>query len=157
MNAYRILVADDHEVVRHGLRALLEAQPGWRVCGEAASGREAVAVALNLRPDLAILDIGMPDLNGLDATREILAQVPTMKVLILSLYESEQTVQAVMNSGARGYLLKSDASRDLVRAADALRNGKAFFTPRFGHLMQPAYGRRPGEPLRASLITLTPR
>lgn len=156
MNLFRILVADDHEVVRHGLRALLEAQPQWTVCGEAGSGSEALAMALELKPDLAILDIGMPDVNGLEASRQIVAQLPSTKVLILSLYESEQTVQQVLNSGARGYLLKSDASRDLVRAAEALRNGKTFFTARFGHLVQPTFGRN-GERHRPTLVSLTPR
>jgi DNA-binding NarL/FixJ family response regulator len=135
LTLFRILVADDHEVVRHGLRALLEAQPSWVVCGEASDGREAVATAVEMKPDLVVLDIGMPKLNGLEATRQILASVPTAKVLILSLYESEQMIQEVLTSGARGYLLKSDASRYLVKAAEALRNGKTFFTPRFGHLI----------------------
>src|SRR5689334_13496845 len=88
MNNYRIMVADDHEIVRHGLRALLQAQPLWTICGEAEDGRDAVAKAIELKPDLVVLDIGMPNLNGLEATRQIRAALPTTKVLILSLYES---------------------------------------------------------------------
>jgi len=129
LNLFRILVADDHEVVRHGLRSLLESQPNWTVCGEASDGGEAVVIAIEMKPDLMVLDIGMPKLNGLEATRQILASLPTAKVLILSLYESEQMIQEVLASGARGYLLKSDASRYLVKAAEAVRNGKTFFTP----------------------------
>jgi len=154
MNPFRILVADDHEVVRHGLRALLEAQPGWTVCGEAGDGREAVAKAVELRPDIAVLDIGMPNLNGLEATRQIVAAIPA-KVLILSLYESEQMVREVLEAGASGYLLKSDATKFLVKAAELLKNGKTFFTPRFGHLLNDYGSRTPSRTL--SLVSLTER
>jgi len=154
MNTFRILVADDHEVVRHGLRALLEAQPGWTVCGEAADGREAVAKAIELRPDIAVLDIGMPNLNGLEATRQIVAAIPA-KVLILSLYESEQMVREVLEAGGSGYLLKSDATKFLVKAAEALKNGKTYFTPRFGHLLND-YGSRTAS-RTISLVSLTER
>lgn len=129
LTLFRILVADDHEVVRHGLRALLEAQTSWVVCGEASDGREAVAKTIELKPDLVVLDIGMPKLNGLEATRQILASLPTAKVLILSLYESEQMIQEVLASGARGYLLKSDASRYLVKAAEGLRRQNLLHAP----------------------------
>jgi DNA-binding NarL/FixJ family response regulator len=159
LTLFRILVADDHEVVRHGLRALLESQPNWTVCGEASDGREAVATAIEMKPELVVLDIGMPKLNGLEATRQILAALPAAKVLILSLYESEQMIQEVLASGARGYLLKSDASRYLVKAAEALRNGKTFFTPRFGHLivdgtLRPHSATKTASP---SVISLTAR
>src|SRR2546421_1938370 len=159
LTLFRILVADDHEVVRHGLRALLEAQSSWTICGEASDGREAVATAIELKPDLVVLDIGMPELNGLEATRQILASLPSARVLILSLYESEQMIQEVLASGARGYLLKSDASRYLVKAAEALRNGKTFFTPRFGHLivdgtLRPHSATKTSSP---SVISLTAR
>jgi len=159
LTLFRILVADDHEVVRHGLRALLEAQTSWTVCGEASDGREAVATAIELKPDLVVLDIGMPELNGLEATRQILASLPSARVLILSLYESEQMIQEVLASGARGYLLKSDASRYLVKAAEALRMGKTFVTPRFGHLILDGT-LRPHSATRASapsVISLTAR
>jgi len=159
LNLFRILVADDHEVVRHGLRSLLESQPNWTVCGEASDGGEAVVIAIEMKPDLMVLDIGMPKLNGLEATRQILASLPTAKVLILSLYESERMIQEVLTSGALGYLLKSDASRYLVKAAEALRNGKTFFTPRFGHLIVDA-SLRPHGAMNASspsVISLTAR
>ena len=157
MSAYRILIADDHEVVRHGLRSLLQSQPEWIVCGEAANGGEAAAKSLELRPDLVILDLGLPDRNGLEVTREIVAAAPAIKVLILSLYESEQMVDAAVQAGARGYLLKSDASRYLVKAAETLRHGKLFFTPKFDHLVQPPDGRRYGENDARFIVSLTPR
>ena len=128
MGLFRILVADDHEVVRKGLVSLLQAQPEWQVCGEAGDGREAVDKALQLKPDVVILDIGMPSLNGLEATRQILKTNPHARVLILTLHDSDQVVREVLNAGARGFLLKSDAARDLVAAADALRHDKTYFT-----------------------------
>ena len=121
MSAFRILVADDHEVVRRGLVALLHAQPDWQVCGEAAEGRDAVEKTSQLKPDVVILDIGMPNLNGLEATRQILKINPQARVLILTLHDSDHVVREVLSAGARGFLLKSDAGRDLVAAVDALR------------------------------------
>src|SRR5437899_7789101 len=116
MSRVRILIADDHDVVRKGLRFLLEAQPGWEICAEAANGREAVAKAQELRPDVDLLDLTMPDLNGLEAARQILKAIPTTEVLILTMHESEETIREVLRAGARGYVLKSDAGRDLVAA-----------------------------------------
>ena len=127
MGTARILVADDHEVVRRGVRALLEAEPGWEVCGEAITGREAVEKAERLTPDIVILDIGMPELNGLDAARQIRKLCPNSEILILTMHESEQIVREVLAAGARGYILKSDAGRDLVVAVNALRQHKPFF------------------------------
>ncbi len=126
--SFRILVADDHEVVRRGLCALLQAQPDWEICGEAADGREALEKAQKLRPDVVILDIGMPSLNGLEATRQILKLNPQTRILILTLHDSDQVVREVLNAGARGFLLKSDAARDLVAAVEALRRDKTYFT-----------------------------
>jgi len=128
MNAFRILIADDHEVVRHGIRALLEKHAGWEVCGEAVDGRDAVDKARELHPDLALLDVGMPNLNGLDAARQILNLAPRTRVLILTMHESEQIVREVLQVGARGFLLKSDAARDLVAAVEALQRRTTFFT-----------------------------
>jgi DNA-binding NarL/FixJ family response regulator len=125
---FRIFVADDHEVVRRGLCALLQAQPDWEVCGEAADGREALEKTQKLKPDVVILDIGMPSLNGLEATRQILKINPQTKILILTLHDSDQVVREVLNAGARGFLLKSDAARDLVAAVEALRRDKTYFT-----------------------------
>jgi DNA-binding NarL/FixJ family response regulator len=124
----RILVADDHEVVRHGVRALLEARPGWQVVAEAVDGREAVEKAKRLQPDVIILDIGMPGLNGLDAARQILKAAPKSGILILTMHESEQVVREVLAAGARGYVLKSDAGRDLVNAVEAVGRQRIFFT-----------------------------
>ena len=135
MNPLRILVADDHEVVRRGVRALLQAQPGWEICDEAVDGREAVAKATRLCPDVVILDIGMPEMNGLEAARQIRKVVPQCEVLILTLHESEQVVREVLAAGARGYVLKSDAGRDLVAAVDALSKRKPFFTGNVSDLL----------------------
>jgi len=139
MASHRILVADDHEVVRRGLRVLLEAQPGWQVCGEAVTGREAVQKVRELKPDIVVLDITMPDLNGLEATRQILKTVPSTQVLILTVHDSDEVVHRVLCAGARGYLLKSDAGHDLVAAVEALSEHKAFFTPRVAERVLEGY------------------
>jgi DNA-binding NarL/FixJ family response regulator len=135
----RIVIADDHEVVRQGVRAVLEAQPGWRVTAEAETGRSAVEVVLQHRPDVAVMDITMPGLNGLEATRQILRVAPELQILILSLHDSEQLVREVLASGARGYLLKSDASRDLVTAVDALSRRQTFFSSRISEVVLRGY------------------
>jgi DNA-binding NarL/FixJ family response regulator len=121
----RILVADDHEVVRRGVRAVLEGQAGWVVCGEARSGREAVALAVALQPDVVVLDITMPELNGLDATRQ-LRRLVQAKVLILTVHESDQVVSDVLDAGAHGYVVKTDAGRTLVEAIRALLDHHTF-------------------------------
>lgn len=139
MSAVRILVADDHEVVRQGVRTLLEAQPGWEVCGEAADGREAVEMTKRLKPDVVILDITMPNLNGLEATRQILKADPKARVLILSMHESDQVVREVLDAGARGYVLKSDAGRNLVAAVEALRLHNTFFTSKVAEMVMSGY------------------
>jgi len=157
---FRILVADDHEVVRRGLCALLKSHPEWEVCGEASDGREAVEKALKLNPDVVILDVGMPNLNGLEATRQIVKAKPHIKILILTLHDSDQLVQEVLNAGARGFLLKSDAARDLVTAVDALRNNKIYFTPKVASMVLEGYLRRnddEAEPEPPTRNRLTPR
>jgi len=128
MKALRILVADDHEVVRRGARAMLEAQPGWTVVGEATNGQEAVEATKKLKPDVAILDISMPKLNGLEAARLILKEVPQTEVLILTMHESEELMREVLQAGAKGYVLKSDVGKDLVAAVVALSHRKPYFT-----------------------------
>ena len=128
MSALRILIVDDHEVVRRGLRALIESHPGWEVCGEAMTGREAVEKTKKLRPAVVVMDIAMPELNGLEATRQILKAAPRIGVLILTVHESEQLVREVLEAGAQGYVLKSAAGRDLVSAIEALSQHKVFFT-----------------------------
>lgn len=155
MNALRILIADDHEVARKGIRALIESHPGWEVCGEAADGREAVKATARLKPDLVLLDIGMPSLNGLDATRQILAESPDTRVLILTMHDSEQVVREVLAAGARGFLLKSDAGRDLVSAVEALQSRRTFFTTKVAQLVLEGY-LHPGpetEPPYRSVLT----
>ncbi|PYX65398.1 MAG: DNA-binding response regulator [Acidobacteria bacterium] len=131
----RILLADDHEVVRHGVRGLLAGHPGWEVCGEATDGRDAVNKALELKPDVVVLDISMPNLNGLEATRLITQALPQTRILILTMHESEQLVREVLESGARGFLLKSDASHELVAAIEALQRHKTFFTSKVAELV----------------------
>jgi DNA-binding NarL/FixJ family response regulator len=128
----RILLADDHELVRRGLRTLLESQPGWEVCGEASDGRAAVEMTRRLQPDIVVMDVSMPELNGFEATRQILAKQPGVEVLALSMHESQQMVNELLEAGARGYVLKSDAGSDLVAAVEALRNHGCFFSARLG-------------------------
>jgi DNA-binding NarL/FixJ family response regulator len=144
MASLRLLVADDHDVVRKGVRALLEEQPGWEVVAEASNGREAVEKAKLLRPDVTILDLIMPELNGLEAAREILKSVPT-KILILTVYDSDPLIQQTLEAGAQGYVLKSDAGRDLVSAVDALRRNKTFFTPKVAQMVLEGYLGRPSK------------
>lgn len=129
MKPVRILIADDHEIVRRGVRAVVEGQADWAVCGEASTGREAVAKAIALQPDVVVLDVSMPELNGLEATRQIRRAVPT-EILILTVHESEQVVREVTDAGANGYVLKADAGRKLVDAVRALLVHRKFFTAR---------------------------
>lgn len=157
MSVLRILIADDHEVARRGIRALLESHPGWEVCAEAADGREAVNAAGRLKPDLVLLDIGMPSLNGLDATRQILAAEPDTRVLILTMHDSEQVVREVLAAGARGFLLKSDAGRDLVAAVEALQHNRTFFTTKVAQLVLEGYLRPDPDSERPLRSVLTPR
>ncbi len=126
----RILVADDHQVVRTGLRTLLESKTGWQVCAEAANGREAVEKAGQLKPDVAVLDIGMPLLNGVEATRQIRKLSPQTEILILTMHDSELLIQEVLAAGTHGYILKDDADRNLVAAVDALRRHKPYLSSR---------------------------
>jgi DNA-binding NarL/FixJ family response regulator len=134
-----ILLADDHDVVRRGLREMLEAHEGWEVCGEARNGREAVELAIQLRPQIAVLDLMMPELNGLEATRQIRKELPTTEVIIFTMYETEQLIREVLAAGARGYILKADAGRNLVSAVEALAHHKPFFTPRVSETLLDAF------------------
>jgi DNA-binding NarL/FixJ family response regulator len=131
----RILVADDHDVVRRGLRGLIESRPGWAVCEEAHTGREAVAKAEELKPDVAILDISMPELNGVEAARRIRKASPDTEILILSVHYSDQLIRDILEAGVRGYIVKSDSDRDLLVALDALSKHKPFFTSRATEMM----------------------
>jgi DNA-binding NarL/FixJ family response regulator len=129
MSAISILVADDHEVVRRGIRTLFEAQPEWKICGEAATGREAIEKSRKLCPDVVLLDIAMPDINGLEAIPQILNVCPTAKVLILTMHDSGEVATKALAAGASGLVLKSDAGRDLVRAVQAANKSQPFLSP----------------------------
>jgi DNA-binding NarL/FixJ family response regulator len=126
----RILIADDHEVVRKGVRALLERCPEWEVGGEAATGRAAISDARKLKPDIILLDVSMPDLNGLEALPEILKVQPDAKVAMLTVHESAEVVGQAMSAGASGMVSKSDAAHDLIRAVEALSRQQRFISPR---------------------------
>ena len=155
----RILVADDHELVRKGLRTVLQSEAGWVVCGEAANGREAVEKARELRPHVVILDLTMPELNGLEATRQIRSAVPTCEVLILSMHLSEQLTREVLAAGARGYILKSDAGTMILDAVARLRDHAPFFTSKVSALLLSAYldPERGSAARNGSATILTPR
>jgi DNA-binding NarL/FixJ family response regulator len=130
MKTLRIMIADDHDLMRRGIKGLLLSHPNWEVCGEAQTGREAVVKAEQLKPDIVILDISMPDLNGVEAARRIRKASENTEVLILSAHYSDQLIREIVEAGARGYIVKSDSDRDLVIAVETLANHKPFFTPR---------------------------
>jgi|SRR5579872_520697 len=141
-----ILIADDYAVVRRGLRSLLEAEPDWQVVSEASNGREAVAQVTELRPDVAILDVSMPELNGLDAARLILKDAPNTRVLVLTAYHSDEMIEKALQAGVRGYVLKSDAETDLVAAVKALVQGRTFFTSAVSEVLVDRFRREKEEP-----------
>lgn len=135
----RILIADDHEMIRGGLKSLLEAHEGWEVCGEAATGREAVQRCIALKPDIVVMDISMPDLNGLEATRRIRKECPKTEILVLTMHDSEQLVREVMRAGARSYILKGDAGTVLTAAVESLARHKPFFSSRVSEIILQDY------------------
>jgi DNA-binding NarL/FixJ family response regulator len=160
MSAIRILVADDHEIVRQGLRGLVEAQPGWEVVGEAVDGREAVDQAKRLRPDVVVLDVSMPNLNGLEATRQIRKALPDTEVLVLTMHDSEPLVREVLEAGARGYVLKSDAGRELVTALETVHDHKPYLTSRVSEIVLDGFLRSGGTNEAATpprTVRLSPR
>jgi DNA-binding NarL/FixJ family response regulator len=128
MKNLRILIADDHDVVRRGIKSLIESRAEWQVCDEAHSGREAVAKAEEGKPDIVVLDITMPELNGLEAARRIRKVSPNSEILVLSMHYSDQLIKEVLDAGVRGFVVKSDSDRDLIIALEALANHKPFFT-----------------------------
>jgi len=129
MKPFRILVADDHDLMRRGVKTLLESHAGWEVCGEAKTGREAVGKAEELKPDIIILDISMPDMNGVEAARRIRKTSAGTEILILSMHYSDQLIREIVDVGVRGYIVKSDSDRDLIIAVETLAKHKPFFTP----------------------------
>ena len=138
----RILLADDHEVVRRGLTVLLRARPDWEVCGEASNGREAVESAQKLNPDIVVLDVGMPHLNGLEATRQIVKARPETRILILTLHDSDSLVQEVLNAGARGFLHEVRRRARPCDCDEALGNNKTYFTPKVASMVLEGYLRK---------------
>ena len=139
MSSVSILIADDHELFRRGVAAELSQVPGWIIAAEATNGRDAVALASELKPDIVVLDLTMPELNGLEAARQITAADPSARILILTAHESEQLVREVLNAGARGYVLKSDAGRTLVTALQTLLGGGSFFTSNVARMVLDGY------------------
>ena len=147
-NDLRILLADDHEMVRKGLRTVIESRANWVVCAEAANGREAVELARSKHPAVAVVDLTMPELNGLDATRTIVRECRGTEVLILTMHDSEQLIHSVLAAGARGYVLKSDAGTVLVEAIESLARHEPFFTSKVSDLLLQSYltpGQAPGD------------
>jgi DNA-binding NarL/FixJ family response regulator len=139
MKPARILIADDHELFRRGVAAELTQVPGWVVAAEATNGRDAVALAASLKPDIVVLDLTMPELNGLEAARQIVLADPSVRILILTAHESEQLVREVLSAGAQGYVLKSDAGRTLITALQALLEGGTFFTSNVARMVLDGY------------------
>ncbi len=131
----RILIADDHEVVREGMRALIEHEPGWQVCGTAINGQEAVDIAKKLKPEVVILDMTMPELDGLAALRHIKRALPNTEVVIFSAHHSEEVIEQLFDAGAKSYIQKSDAGQHLVAAIKSLAEHKPFFTPEISQLL----------------------
>ena len=130
-----VLIADDHEIVRGGVRNLIEASGRYACCGQAASGREAVKLAQELEPDVAVLDVTMPELNGIEAAKQILKLCPETKVLVFTVHDAEQVVMEIFRSGAHGYVLKSDAGRQLVEAIDCVLSGKHYFSSQISEVI----------------------
>ena len=141
MTPLRLLIADDHTLVRQGLRRILESQPGWEVVAETGDGREAVRLASELRPDVVLLDIAMPHLNGVEAMQQIERRVPGVRVLVLSMYSDEAYVTRAIRAGASGYLLKDSADTDLIKGITAVAQGKSFFSPAAARVIVDNYAR----------------
>jgi len=157
MNRFSILVADDHPILRFGLCALLQSHAGWEICGEAADGRDAVQKCRQLKPDLLILDICMPELNGLDAARQILKHNPEQAILILTAVDSENVIRECLEAGIRGWVFKSEATRDLMMAVQAMQQQKTTFSPRVCDMIMDGYKRHRVSPVSDKLARLSPR
>ncbi len=157
MNRFSILVVDDHPIFRFGLCTLLSSHQGWEVCGEAADGRDAVQKCKQLKPDLLILDICMPELNGLDAARQILKHNPNQAILVLTAVDSEDVIRECLETGIRGWIFKSEATRDLITAVEALQQQKTIFSSRVSDLIMDGYKRHRAAPAPDNLTRLSPR
>ena len=136
MGVLRLLLADDHTLVRHGLRRVLESNSNWQVVGEASDGREAVRLAEEHKPDVAIIDVAMPLLNGIDATQQILRRVPETRVLMLSMHAEEAYVRRALQAGATGYMVKDAAGKELLKAIEVVAAGQRYFSPAIERLVQ---------------------
>jgi len=156
MGKTRIVIADDHDIVRHGVRSLLEAE-NWEVAGEYSTGRDAVEGVEKLRPDVAVLDISMPDLNGVEATQQILKASPDIKVIVMTMHDSEELAKRVLEAGARGYVLKSEAARDLCNAVKSVLKGQPFFSGKISEMLLRGYLAGPNQTAAESVPSLTPR
>jgi DNA-binding NarL/FixJ family response regulator len=157
MNRFSILVADDHPIFRFGLCALLRSHLGWEICGEAADGRDAVQKCKQLKPDLLILDICMPELNGLEAARQVLKHNPDQAILVLTAVDSEDTIRECLEAGIRGWVFKSEATRDLMTAVEALQQQKTIFSSRVSEMIMDGYKRYRVTPVPDKLTRLSPR
>ena len=157
MEKIRILLADDHTILRSGIRSLLEDEPGLSVIGEAEDGRVAVSMACKLKPDVVIMDIAMPLLNGLEATRQIKMQCPDVKVLILSMHDNEEYIRQVLEAGAMGYILKDAAARELISAIKSVYRGEAVLSPAVTRLVIEDYLRWGGTRPQEDSDSLSPR
>ena len=155
----RILIADDHEIVRRAVRHLLEQRPEWQVCADAATGQEAVRLSQELRPDIVILDLSMPDISGVEVTQQLRESLPDTKIIVLSMHDSEVLTRQALAAGAHGYLLKSDAAAHIERAIEALLQGKGYFTPGIAATLVSAlvHGRAPSEPPNQARLTTRER
>jgi DNA-binding NarL/FixJ family response regulator len=153
----RIVVVDDHAVVRRGVRALLESRTDWEVVAEASTGREALDAVKRHRPEIVVMDISLPELNGLEATRQIVLESPQTEVLVLTMHHSEELAREVLKAGARGYVLKSDADESLIAAVDALRQHKPFLTSGVTEFMLDEFLRDTSVPDLSTKDSVTPR
>jgi len=157
MSAFRILVVDDHPIFRFGLCSMLRSREGWEVCGEAADGRDAVTKCRQLKPDLLILDICLPELNGADAARQILKHNPDQVILVLTAVDSEHVIRECLESGVRGWVFKSDAPEDVMTAVEAMQRQKTMFSSRVSDLIMDGYRRHRAGPTPESVTRLSPR
>jgi len=153
----RILIADDHELVRRGAVGVLRSRRGWKIVGEAANGREAVEKTIKLKPDVAILDISMPELDGVEAVSQIREAVPETKVLVLTMHESDQIVKRALDAGANGYVLKSDLTEALPKAVKALAEGKRFLTPKVSEIVLAGFLKTRSQQGERAGVRTTPR